>query len=80
MKLSKGIQGYLANLITSFELKPHGPELVLPNPSTYCNGEKKYPVAEDYLFPPVIVWDPFVQHADVFDSGFCCPHESHERR
>ena len=47
MKLSKGIQGYLANLITSFELKPHGPELVLPNPSTYCNGEKKYPVAED---------------------------------
>ena len=44
MKLSKGIQGYLANLITSFELKPHGPELVLPNPSTYCNGEKKYPV------------------------------------
>ena len=78
MKLSKGIQGYLANLITSFELKPHGPELVLPNPSTYCNGEKKYPVAEDYLFPPVIVWDPFVQHADVFDSGFCCPHESHE--
>ena len=76
MKLSKRILAYLENLVACFELKPHGPEIVYPNPGTYYD-ENKYPAAEEYLFPPVIVWDPFVQHPDVFHNGFCCPHESH---
>ena len=50
MKLSKGILAYLENLVACFELKPHGPEIVYPNPSKYY-GEKKYPAAEEYFFP-----------------------------
>ena len=32
---------------------------------------------EEFLTPPVIVWDPLLQCSEVFPNGLCCPHESH---
>ena len=64
------------NIVACFELKTHGPEIVYLGPSTYYS-RKTYAASEEYLFPPLIVWDPFVQQPDVFNNGFCCLQESH---
>ena len=78
MKLSKETQIYLRNLIVCYEQKPHGSEVIFPNaPRKPCEEEKKYPSAEKYLLPPVILWDPFMQYPNVFDDGLSCPHDSH---
>ena len=65
MKLSKETQIYLRNLIVCYE------------PRKPCEEEKKYPSAEKYLLPPVILRDPFMQYPNVFDDGLSCPHDSH---
>ena len=65
MKLSKETQIYLRNLIVCYE------------PRKRCEEEKKYPSAEKYFLPPVILWDPFMQYPNVFDDGLSCPHDSH---
>lgn len=76
MKLLEGMKTCLKTIAESYERNPYGAEIVLPSMSHGC---EKLPALtmEEYLTPPVIVWDPLLQCSDIFPNGLCCPHESH---
>ena len=67
MKILEGFKKRLKDIAESYERHSHGTEILF---SAAPLKAEKVPSTEEYLMPPVIVWDPLLQRSDIFDLRF----------